>query len=205
MAQADVFFIDGCGRCALGSTPACKVNKWHQELQLLRSIVLECPLSEELKWGFPCYTFEGKNIILMGAFKEYCSLSFFKGALLKDAKGVLKKPGENSQAVRMLKFTDAKQILPLQSLIKSYIKEAIANEKSGLKIDFKSKSALQLPEELQKKMDEIPAFKSAFNALTPGRQRAYVLYFSAPKQTKTREVRIEKYMKPILNGKGMHD
>jgi len=182
-----------------------KCKKWQQEIKTLRSILLDCGLSEELKWRVPCYTFKNANIILIGVFKEYCTLSFFKGVLLKDDNKVLAAPGENSQAVRMLKFTSSKEILKNEALIKAYVFEAIELEKAGLKVDFKEKSELTFPEELQNKLDNSPAFKAAFEALTPGRQRAYNLHFSAPKQSKTRTSRIENCVERILNGKGFND
>lgn len=179
--------------------------KWQKEMVQLRSIVLECELIEELKWRQPCYTYKDGNILLIGGFKDYCTLSFFKGVLLSDTNALLVKPGENSQTVRMMKFTDVKEILDLKSVIKTYIYEAIEVEKSGVKVDFKESKALTLPDELLLRFDQNPEFKSAFEALTPGRQRGYNLYFSAPKQSKTREARIEKYVPRILNGKGIHD
>ncbi len=203
--KADRYFIDGCGRCSLAGTPECKVNNWQQEMSLLRSIVLDCGLTEELKWGVACYTFQKSNVLLVSAFKDFCAISFFKGALLKDTNGVLEKPGENSQATRRIPFTCVQEIINKESVVKAFISEAIEVEKAGLKIDFKEKTELLFPEELQKKLDEIPAFKKAFNALTPGRQRAYNLFFSAPKQSKTRESRIEKCLPRILEGKGLNE
>ena len=182
-----------------------KSKKWQQEIKILRSILLDCHLAEELKWRAPCYTFKNANIILIGVFKEYCTLSFFKGVLLKDDNNVLVAPGENSQAVRMLRFTTLNEIIENQALIKAYIFEAIEIEKAGLKVDFKEKTELTFPEELQNKLNSSPAFKAAFEALTPGRQRAYNLHFSAPKQSKTRETRIENCEERILKGKGFND
>ena len=200
----DNYLIDGCGRCPLGGTPDCKVHLWISELEYLRRIVLDCDLAEESKWGFPCYTFQNKNVLLVSAFKEYCSISFFKGVLLKDTKELLEKPGENSQAVRLLKFKNLEEIKAIEGEIKNYICEAVELEKSGLKVIYK-KSPEPIPEELEKKFEEDLMFKSAFEALTPGRQRGYILYFSAAKQSKTREARIEKYIGNILNGIGFHD
>ena len=180
-------------------------QKWQPEIKQLRLLLLDCGLTEEFKWRNPCYTFQGNNVVLIGGFKEYCTLSFFKGTLLQDSNGVLSKPGENSQAVRFFKFTNLEQIIEQQSIIKAYIYEAIEIEKSGLKVIFKSNKELELVEELQVALDKNPALKTAFQALTPGRQRAYNLYFSAPKQSKTRETRIEKYTPRILNGKGIND
>ena len=201
----DNYLIEGCGRCSLGGTPDCKVHNWTEELKQLRRIVLECGLTEEVKWSVPCYTFQQNNVLIVSAFKEYCSLSFFKGALLKDAEGILEKPGENSQAARLFKFTNVQQILEMEPTIKAYIYEAIEVEKAGLKVDFKQKNELVYPEELQTKLDEDPELKSAFESLTPGRQRGYVLHFSQPKQSKTRISRIEKCIPKILEGKGFHD
>jgi uncharacterized protein YdeI (YjbR/CyaY-like superfamily) len=181
-----------------------KDKKWQKELEKLRMIILDCQLTEELKWGKPCYTFQKSNIVILYGFKEYCALGFFKGALLNDANGILIKPGENSQAVRQIRFTNAREIVEMEPILKAYIYEAIEVERAGLKVDFKEKTELVFPEEFQKKLDEIPALKTAFDALTPGRQRAYILYFSAPKQSKTRESRVEKCMQQILNGKGLN-
>lgn len=203
--KVDVYLAAGCGRCPLGNTPDCKVNDWQKELETLRTIVLDCGLTEELKWGHPCYTFQNANIVLIGAFKESCVLSFFKGALLKDADKILSKPGENTQAGRVIRFTDVQKILELESTIKAYINEAVKVEKSGLAVNFKKVTEYAVPEELQNKFDENPVLKTAFNKLTPGRQKGYLLYFSQPKQSKTRQSRIEKYTSQILIGKGLHE
>lgn len=203
--KIDTYLAVGCGRCPLTNTPECKVHNWTEELKLLREIVLECGLTEELKWGVPCYTFEGNNIAIVSAFKEFCSLSFFKGVLLKDANGILIKQGENSQAARIVKFTDVQQILEKESILKAYIKEAVEVEKAGLKVEFKEISEYEIPAELQNKLDENEAFRNAFKDLTPGRQKGYILHFSQPKQSKTRESRIEKSMPRIFLGKGLHD
>jgi len=180
-------------------------KKWQAELEKLRMIVLDCPLTEELKWGVPCYTFQNNNIILIHVFKEYCALLFIKGALLQDTKGILIEQTKNVQAGRQIRFTNVQEIVKLETIIKTYIAEAIEVEKAGLKVNFKKTTEFTIPEEFQKKCAEIPALKTAFEALTPGRQRAYLLYFSAPKQSKTRESRIEKCMQPIFDGKGLHD
>lgn len=201
--KVDQYLLDGCGRCKLGGTPQCKVRKWPEELDELRRIVLECGLDEELKWGVPCYISQNRNILIVSALKEYCSLAFFKGVLLKDEEGILSAPGENSQSTRLIRFTNVSQILELEPILKTYIREAIEIEKNGLKPDLKT--TLEYPEELVQVFDEYPALETAFKALTPGRQRAYILYFSAPKQLKTRLSRIEKYMQQIMNGKGMFD
>ena len=182
-----------------------KAKKWQKELEKLRMIVLDCQLTEELKWGKPCYTFQKSNIIIIIGFKEYCALLFLKGALLNDANGILIKPGENTQAVRQIRFTNVREIVEMEAILKAYIYEAIEVEKAGLKVNFKKSTEFIIPEEFQNKSDEIPALKTAFNALTPGRQRAYILYFAAPKQSKTRESRVEKCMQQILNGKGLYD
>ncbi|MCX6258551.1 MAG: YdeI family protein [Bacteroidia bacterium] len=182
-----------------------KAQKWQEEMEKLRMIILDFKLTEELKWGVPCYTFQNSNIVLIHAFKEYCALLFFKGALLHDANGILIRQTENVQASRQIRFTNVREIVELETILKAYIYEAIEVEKAGLKVNFKKNTELIFPEEFQKKLDEIPVLKTAFDALTPGRQRAYNLYFSAPKQSKTRESRIEKCMKQILKGKGLND
>ena len=182
-----------------------KAKKWQEEMKKLRMIILDCGLTEELKWGKPCYTFEKSNIVLIHSFKEYCALLFFKGALLKDANGILIQQTENVQAARQSRFTNAREIVEMEPILKAYIYEAIEVEKAGLKVNFKKTTEFNIPEEFQNKLDEIPALKKAFDALTPGRQRGYILYFSAPKQSKTRESRIEKCMQQILNGKGLND
>jgi uncharacterized protein YdeI (YjbR/CyaY-like superfamily) len=182
-----------------------KANKWQEELEKLRMIILDCQLTEELKWGVPCYTFQKSNIVLIHVFKEYCALLFFKGALLNDANGILIKQTKNVQAGRQIRFTTVREIVEMETILKAYIYEAIEVEKAGLKVNFKKTTEFIIPEEFQNKLDEIPALKTAFDALTPGRQRAYILYFSAPKQSKTRESRVEKCMQQILNGKGLND
>ncbi|TRY25327.1 hypothetical protein FOI68_13315 [Brevibacillus sp. LEMMJ03] len=182
-----------------------KAKKWKEEYEKLRSIVLDCELTEEFKWMHPCYTFEKKNIVLIHGFKEYCALLFHKGALLQDPHEILIQQTENVQAARQIRFTNVQEIVELEPILKAYIFEAIEVEKAGLKVNVKQNAELIIPEELQKKFDELPALKAAFEALTPGRQRAYILYFSKPKQSKTRESRIEKYMQQILNGKGLND
>jgi uncharacterized protein YdeI (YjbR/CyaY-like superfamily) len=182
-----------------------KAKKWQEEFEKLRMIILHCGLSEELKWGKPCYTFQKSNIVLIHGFKEYCALLFFKGALLHDADGILIQQTENVQAGRQIRFTNVREIVEMETILKAYIYEAIEVEKAGLEVNYKKTSEFILPEELQNKFDEIPALKTAFDALTPGRQRGYILYFSAPKQSKTRESRVEKCMQQILNGKGLND
>ncbi len=182
-----------------------KIKKWQEEFEKLRMIVLDCQLTEELKWGKPCYSFEGKNIVLIHGFKEYCALLFIKGALLKDDNGILIQQTENVQAGRQIRFTNVQEIVEMETILKDYIHEAIEVEKAGLEVNFKKNTEFTIPEELQNKFDEIPALKTAFEALTPGRQRAYILYFSGPKQSKTRESRVEKCVPKILGGKGLVD
>lgn len=203
--QVDNYLIDGCGRCKLYATPQCKVNNWKTELKVLRDIILDCGLTEELKWSMPCYTFENKNVLILAAFKDYCSISFFKGALLKDAKKLLSTPGENSQAARLFKFTHLKEIEKISTSIKAYIKEAIELEKQGKKIEFKQSAEDLMIEELETAFKKNAALKKAFYALTPGRQRGYLLFFSQAKQSATRLSRIDKCTAAILKGKGLHD
>jgi uncharacterized protein YdeI (YjbR/CyaY-like superfamily) len=182
-----------------------KSEKWQEEVKKLRMIVLDCQLTEELKWGVPCYTFQNSNIVLIHEFKEYCALLFVNGALLKDANGILIQQTENSQAARQVRFTNLQEIVEQETILKAYIAEAIELEKAGSKVNFKKTTEFTIPEEFQHKLSETPALKTAFEALTPGRQRAYLLYFSAPKQSQTRESRIEKCLPQILNGKGLND
>ncbi|POY35951.1 hypothetical protein C3K47_12130 [Solitalea longa] len=182
-----------------------KAEKWQKELDKLRMIILDFGLTEELKWGVPCYTYQGNNIVLIHDFKEYCAILFFKGALLKDPNGVLIQQTKNVQAARHLRFRNLLQVLEIETTIKAYIYEAIEVEKSGLKVELKKTEDFPVPEEFQHKLAEVPELKTAFEALTPGRQRAYLFYFSQAKQAKTREARIEKYMPQILNGKGLDD
>jgi uncharacterized protein YdeI (YjbR/CyaY-like superfamily) len=179
-------------------------QKWQAESRKLRKILLGFPLNEEMKWGEPCYTFQGKNVALIGGFKEYCTLLFFKGALLADRDGILVAPGR-TQAKRQIRFTSLREIAAKESAVKAYISEAIEVEKSGLKVKLKRHSEYAIPEELQRKLDAMPTLKKAFATLTPGRQRAYLLHISAPKQTKTRESRVERCVQRILDGKGLID
>lgn len=203
---AATYFTTGCGRCPKGGTPDCKViSTWQAELAALRALVLASGLTEECKWGVPCYTFEGGNVVIIHSFKEYCGLLFFKGALLKDPKGILIQQTENVQAARQLRFTDVRDIVALKATITAYLQEAIAVEKAGLKVSMKPTAEFAMPEEFQAKLDASPALKTAFEALTPGRQRGYLLHFAAAKQSKTREARIEKCTPQILNGKGLLD
>jgi uncharacterized protein YdeI (YjbR/CyaY-like superfamily) len=182
-----------------------KATKWKEEYVKLRKIVLDCELTEEFKWMHPCYTFEKKNIVLIHGFKEYCALLFHKGALLKDAHGILIQQTENVQAARQIRFTNVQEIVEMETILKAYIHEAIEVEKGGLEVKLKKNTEFTIPEELQNKFDEIPALKTAFEALTPGRQRAYILHFSGPKQSKTRVSRVEKCIPKILGGKGLND
>ena len=182
-----------------------KVEKWQEEFEKLRMIVLDTQLTEELKWGVPCYTYRKSNIVLIHGFKGYCALLFIKGALLHDAEGILIRQTENVQAGRQIRFTNVQEIVAMESILKAYIFEAIEVEKAGLEVNFKKHTAYIIPEEFQKKLDEIPALKTAFDTLTPGRQRAYFFHFSEPKQSKTRESRVEKCIQQILNGKGLND
>ena len=196
-----------------------KAKKWQKELEKLRVIILDCGLTEELKWGVPCYThptgsspsapvrgaFQKSNIVLIHVFKEYCAILFFKGALLHDSNGILIQQTKNVQAARQIRFTNVQEIIEMEPVLKAYIFEAIEVEKAGLKVNFKKTSEFKIPEEFKIKLNKTPALKKAFNTLTPGRQRAYIFYFSAAKQSKTRESRVEKCMQQILNGKGLND
>ncbi|WP_082883816.1 DUF1801 domain-containing protein [Bacillus sp. SJS] len=182
-----------------------KAKNWREEFEKLREIVLGCELNEDFKWMNPCYTLDGKNIVLIHGFKQYCALLFHKGALLKDTHGILVQQTENVQAARQIRFTNLQEIADMEALLKEYIHEAIEVEKAGLEVKLKEKTEYTVPEEFQHKLDELPPLKTAFEALTPGRQRAYLLYFAAPKQSKTRVARIEKYMPQILDGKGLKD
>jgi len=182
-----------------------KAKQWRNEFEKLRAIVLDCGLTEELRWGKPCYTFQNSNIVLIHGFKEYCALLFMKGALLKDPKRILIQQTENVQAARQIRFTNIRQTVELEPVLKAYIKEAIEVEKAGLEVNYKKTSEFKVPEEFQNKLDKIPALKKAFAALTPGRQKGYLLYFSGAKQSKTREARVEKCRQQILNGKGLDD
>lgn len=182
-----------------------KLKNWKEEFELLREIVLDCGLTEEFKWMHPCYTLDGKNIVLIHGFKEYCALLFHKGALLKDPHGILIQQTDNVQAARQLRFTNAQTIQEMQLIIQDYIEEAVQIEKAGLQVELKKHDEYTLPEELANKFVEIPDLKTAFEGLTPGRQRAYIMHFSSPKQSKTRESRVEKYIPHILDGKGLND
>jgi uncharacterized protein YdeI (YjbR/CyaY-like superfamily) len=182
-----------------------KADKWHKEFRELRRIVLACQLTEELKWGVPCYTFQNSNIALIHGFKQYCAILFVKGALLQDPKGILIQQTENVQSARQIRFTNVREIVKLETVLKAYVREAIEVEKAGLTVTLKKTSQYKIPKEFQSKLDAIPALKTAFKALTPGRQRAYLFYFSAPKQSKTRASRVESSMPRIMRGKGLND
>lgn len=182
-----------------------KAKRWRQEFAKLRKVCLDSGLTEELKWGKPCYSYQESNIVLIHGFKEYCALLFMKGALLKDRKGILIQQTENVQAARQIRFTNVREIVEMEPVLKAYIKEAIAVEKAGLEVEYKKTSAFAVPEEFRNRLDESLALKKAFEALTPGRQRGYLLYFAAAKQSKTRESRVEKCVQQILNGKGLND
>jgi uncharacterized protein YdeI (YjbR/CyaY-like superfamily) len=181
-----------------------RARQWQKETEKLRMIILDCGLTEELKWGKPCYQFQKTNVVVIQGFKEYFALLFFKGVLLNDPNGILVKTGVNTRVGRQIRFTDVREIVKMEPILKAYIYEAIEVERAGLKVGMK-KNTEPIPEEFQKKLNKTPALKTAFKALTPGRQRAYILYFSAPKQSKTRESRIEKCMPKILRGKGLND
>lgn len=202
--KVDAYLAEGCMRCKLGGSPDCKVHSWEEELKQLRTLLLDSGLTEEVKWSMPCYTYQNRNIVMMSAFKEYCSLNFFKGSMLKDDHGLLVKPGENTQTGRQIRFTNVQAIVELTPVLKIYLEEAIQVELSGTKPKLEKKSA-PIPGELQAKFGEIPALKVAFEALTPGRQRAYIIYFSQPQQSQTRMVRIEKCVQSILEGKGLRE
>ncbi len=202
--SVEVYLKEGCGRCSLGGTPDCKVHTWIDILKRLRQIMLDCGLNEESKWGVPVYTLNGNNVLNVSALKEYAAIGFFKGSLLQDEKSTLEKPGPNSQAVRLFKFTSIDQIIEMEETIKAYVFEAIEVEKLGLEVQFK-KEPEPIPEELEAKFEDDPTLKTAFEALTPGRQRGYILHFLQPKQSKTRASRIEKCIPKIMEGKGFHD
>jgi uncharacterized protein YdeI (YjbR/CyaY-like superfamily) len=182
-----------------------KAKKWQKELEQLRAVALDCNLVEDLKWGCPCYTFEKNNIVLIHSFKEYCAYLFFKGALLKDPKGILVQQTENVQAARQIRFTSVQQIVKMKKVLKAYIFEAVEAEEAGLKVPLKKTAEFKMPDEFKQKLDKNRILKKAFEALTPGRQRGYLLHFSSAKQSKTRESRIEKYIPQILDGKGLED
>lgn len=203
--KVDKYLIDGCMQCKLGATPACKIKNWRSELEFLRNLILSCGLNEDFKWMHPCYTIEGKNIVLLHVFNEYGALLFPKGVLLNDKYSILVQQTENSQTARQIRFKNLDEIVNLESKIREYILEAIENEKSGVKIQLKTTAEFDIPEELENKFQELPNFKVAFYSLTPGRQRGYLLHFAQPKLSATRTSRIEKQLDKILNGKGIND
>lgn len=203
--QVDIILEEGCGRCKLVGTPQCRIIIRNAEMQALREIALESGLDEEVKWGLPAYTFKKKNIFMLGSFKEYSSIMFFKGALLSDPEKILVQPTENSNSGRQLRFTNAKDVLKIKKTILQYIFEATELEKSGAKVEAKKTSEYPMPDELKNKFKELPELKEAFEKLTPGRQRGYLLHFSQAKQSATRLSRIEKSMEAIFNGKGMNE
>ena len=203
--KVDAYFAEGCGRCELYQTPQCKVHSYVEPMEHLRSLLLETELKEDFKWKQPTYTLNDKNVLILTAFKDYCCLAFFKGSLLEDPHKLLVTPGENSQAARQLRFTETKEVLANKEAIKEYIQQAINLEKSGAKVDFKQKNELEFPQELIQKMEEDIAFKKAFEALTPGRQRGWNLHFTSAKQSATRASRIEKAKAKIFEGKGWNE
>ncbi len=202
--DVDSFFADGCGRCDHYKTPRCKVHSWTEPLSLLREVLLGAGLKEQLKWGSPCYTDGGRNVVMLVAFKDYCGLSFFKGVLLTDTTGALRAPGPNSRAARYLAFTSADQVRERRELAGRFVREAIEVERSGRKVSF-NKSVEPMPEELQSVLDADPAVKTAFEALTPGRRRSYILHVSGAKQARTRETRAGKCVPKILRAKGFNE
>jgi uncharacterized protein YdeI (YjbR/CyaY-like superfamily) len=203
--QVDQFLLEGCMRCPKGATPACKVHRWTSILELLRQLLLETELTEERKWGVPTYTLNGKNVIMLGVFNDSCVISFLKGSLMKDPNGILELPGPNSHEGRIIRFTQLEQAENLQSELKTYIEEAIEVEKSGKKIEKPETSPTEIPEELTQKFTEHNGLENAFFALTPGRQRGYLIHFTGAKQSATRLKRIEKCIPKIMAGKGMMD
>lgn len=203
--DVDHYFVVGCMRCPLGATPDCKIHSWQEEMNALRRILLDTELTETFKWSVPCYTYDNSNVLLLSAFKDYCALSFFKGVLLQDPEEILVAPGKNSQSSRIIRFTDVDTVRNMEAIIKAYVADAIEVERKGLKVQFKDTAAFDFPDELVSIFEDDPAFEAAFEALTPGRQRGYLIHFSSAKQSKTRVSRIEKAMPRIFEGKGMHD
>jgi len=203
--SAELFFTEGCGRCSLHATPQCKVNTWKKELLSLRRIILSCGLNEESKWGMPVYTFNGKNVVMIAAFKDNCVVSFFKGSILADTDKLLVKPGENSEVTRLIRFTDVRKINDIEISLRNYIFEAVEIEKSGIKPSVKKVSEYKIPDEFAVHLKKNTLLKKAFESLTPGRQKAYLIHFSGAKQSATRESRILKCIPDILNGKGWNE
>ncbi|TFV93234.1 hypothetical protein E4S40_13310 [Algoriphagus kandeliae] len=204
-SQVDLFLIEGCMRCSKGATPACKVHQWKGILEKLRQMLLESELIEERKWGVPTYTLNRKNVIMLGVFKESCVISFLKGSLMKDPEGILELPGPNSRDGRLIRFTLDEQVVKLKDKIRGFILEAIEIEKSGKKPERTLKDQLKIPEELKQKFEEVEGLEKAFNTLSPGRQRGYVIHFLGSKKSQTRINRIEKFIPKIMEGKGMMD
>lgn len=205
LGSVDAYFAEGCGRCKLGGTPDCRVHLWTHPLKLLRAIAQKSGLEETRKWGVPCYTYEGKNIMLLGAFKGHCIMGFFKGALIDDHQNILTAPGSNSQSMRQARFTDSHQVQLHQSTLLDYIKQAIAHEKTGRKVPAHPVAKPPMPPELEAAFAESEELKAAFQKLTPGRRRAFLMHFSQAKQSSTRKERIEKARPLILRGEGLHD
>ncbi|WP_206831354.1 YdeI/OmpD-associated family protein [Alicyclobacillus fructus] len=203
--KVDLYLQQGCMRCRFGGTPDCKVHRWQEVLKALRVILQNCGLQEDLKWSQPCYTHEGRNIVILSAFKEYCALNFLKGGWIDDRYGWLEKPGEHTRAGRQMRFRTVDEVVSREAVIREYVQQAIEVEMSGERNAEAQPVQAPLPEELVQKFSEMPELKRAFEALTPGRRRAYLLYFSAPKQSKTRSARIEKCVPMILEGRGLYD
>ncbi|SDK98337.1 Uncharacterized conserved protein YdeI, YjbR/CyaY-like superfamily, DUF1801 family [Catalinimonas alkaloidigena] len=203
--KVDHYLAEGCGRCPLGGTPDCKIHAWSAALAQLRALLLDCGLTETLKWGVPCYTFQSRNLVMIHAFKDYFALNFFQGALLHDPEGLLVQQTENVQAGRQIRFTHAREVTAREATLRAYVYEAIEVERAGLKVVMKKTSEFAVPAEFQQQLDQDPALQAAFERLTPGRQRGYLLHFAQPKQAKTRAARVEKYRSHILRGKGLHD
>jgi uncharacterized protein YdeI (YjbR/CyaY-like superfamily) len=202
---ADSYFSDGCMRCPLGATPECKVHRWSDIMSYLRMLLIDCGLTEERKWGVACYTYQQQNIVILGVTKDYCNLGFFKGALMSNTDQLLTAPGENSQATRQLRFDNLNATVDLEGTIKAYVFEAMEIEKAGLKVQFKSIDEYAIPKELLEVFKKDPEYQGAFKALTPGRQRGYLLHFEQPKQESTRYSRIEKARSAVLLGRGIQD
>ncbi len=201
--QVDLILAEGCGRCKWHGTPQCKVHKWEKELAMLRDILLNTGLQEEVKWGQPCYTDNGRNILILAPFKEYCALNFFNGALIEDSEQLLTQPGEHTQSGRQMRFTDVGQITKNLAHVQSYIFQAIEAERAGVKFVPKANKEIEHPQELLDIFAELPEVEKAFNALTPGKKRAYLMHFTQPKQSATKTSRIQKAIPDILNGKGI--
>jgi len=201
----DEYLAEGCGRCEKVGTPECKVNTWRNGLTRLREVVLDTPLTEDRKWGSPCYTFNGHNVVMIGAFNSNYVLSFMKGALLKDPHQLLEAPGEHTQSGRVIRFTNAERVTELAPILKDYLLEAIEIEKAGLKVEFKQTDDYEVPTELQEALDSDTALRDAFQALTPGRQRSYLIHFGSAKQSKTRAARVERCREKIFLGKGFSE